>query len=64
MGKRNNITHVQLEEAKQYADQSIKEGYSEQEDWEDLTDEEFVLKAQHDGERGDVEADVLRKGEL
>jgi len=39
------VTHAQLTEAKHYANYSIKEGYSNEEDWKHLTDEEFVLKA-------------------
>jgi len=50
-------THTQLEEAKQYTSQSIKEGYSNLEDWENLTGEELVAKAKHEGDRGDLAID-------
>lgn len=52
-------THAQLEEAKRYVNQSIKEGYSTEEDWENLTDEEFVKKAQYEGNKGDFCANEL-----
>ena len=57
------ITHTMLEEAKHYANFSIKEGYSNPEDWENLTDEEFVAKARHDGDKADAYADAMWKDE-
>lgn len=54
-------THAQLEEAKAYAHYSVKEGWSTEEDWENLTDEEYVLRALHDGDRGDMQAEVEAK---
>ena len=47
------VTHAQLEEAKQYVNTSIKEVFSSEADWEDLTDEEYVAKAKYDMGKGD-----------
>lgn len=52
------VTHAQLEEARAYANFSIKEGYSTEEDWENLTDEEFVAKARELGDKGDILANT------
>ena len=50
------ITHAMLEKAKHYASQSVKEGYSSEKDWNTLTKDEFIKKAQRDGDRGDLQA--------
>ena len=55
-GKTNMVTHKELEEAKLYASLSIKEGFTEEEDWEDLTDEQLVAKAKELGDTGDLYA--------
>lgn len=47
------MTDKQLEEAKQYASYSIKYGYSSEEDWKDLTYEEFIAKAKYFMDMGD-----------
>jgi len=48
------ITHRQLEEAKEYISYGIKEGYFNEEDFEDLTDEEFVAKARKLQDEGEA----------
>lgn len=52
-----------LEAARHYAHYSIKEGCSEVEDWENLTDEELVKKAEDDGDRGDAYAEAAADAE-
>lgn len=54
---------TELQAARDYANYSIKEGCTEQEDWENLTDEQLIQKAKVLGELGDLQADVI-KGEL
>lgn len=48
------ITHRQLEEATEYVNCGIKEGYFNEEDFEYLSDEEFVLKANKLRDMGDA----------
>jgi hypothetical protein len=54
-----NPTHNQLEEAKSYVNLGIKEGFFNEEDWENLTDKEFVTKARYEMDKGDVYADAM-----
>lgn len=54
---------LKVKNAREYANMSIKKGYSSPEDWEGLTDEELVAKAQHDGDQGDVFINAAIKGE-
>lgn len=52
-------THKQLEEAKQYINLGVKEGYFDEKEFEDLTDEEFVTKARELMDKGDFYANEL-----
>ena len=51
-------THVQLEEANQYFHYGCKEGYFNEEDFMDLTDDEFVAKMRELMDIGDRQADA------
>ena len=57
----NMVTHQQLQEAKEYIDYGIKEGYFNEEDFENLTDEEFVKKAQELRDKGDAASDKWKE---
>lgn len=56
---KSKITHALLKEAIAYADFSIKEGYSSESDWENLTDEEFITKAVHESDKADDYMDSI-----
>ena len=57
------ITHAMLEEAKQFVSYNIKEGVFNEDEWVDLTDEEFIKKANYERDRADAYADAMRKDE-
>ena len=57
------ITHAMLEDAKAFVDYNIKEGVFSEDNWFDLSDEEFVAKARYEMDCADAYADSVRKNE-
>lgn len=60
---KRKITYAMLEEAKAFVSYNIKEGVFSEDDWLDLSDEEFVAKANYERDRADAYADAMVKGE-
>ena len=57
------ITHAMLEEAKAFVSYNIKEDVFNEDDWLNLSDEEFIAKANYERDRADAYADAMRKDE-
>ena len=57
------ITHAMLEDAKQFVSYNIKEGVFSEDAWLDLSDEEFVAKANYERDKADAYADAMWKDE-
>lgn len=58
------VTQKRIDEAKEYVDYGIREGFFSPEDWELLTDQEFVTKAERCRYLGYLYADAMEKESL